>query len=174
MFPVLTEAGRQEGADVADLYYKVRKRLDVLSMGATGLLAGLGGWFVHLLWDWRYAEAAWMLQIVFVRVGVAALVSAGENCLFAFGHSHFVFRRSIARLLGIVICLPAGWLLGGVKGLIWGSVVAECAALAVVWAGARSLGILRVSRELRAVAIFAACFAVGRLLLPWLPNLHLR
>jgi O-antigen/teichoic acid export membrane protein len=174
MFPALTEAGRQAHGNVADLYYRLRARLDLLSMGATGLLAGMGGWFVHLLWDARYADAAWMLPIVFVRVGVAALVSSGESCLFALGHPRFVFQRSVARLLATCALVPAGWALGGVKGLIWGSVAAEAAALLVIWPGARSLGILRIRRELLSVGIFAAAFALGRLILPWLPPLHLR
>jgi O-antigen/teichoic acid export membrane protein len=174
MFPVLTAAGRQTGGNIADLYYRIRRRLDLLSMGATGLLAGAGGWLVRVLWDTRYADAAWMLQIVFVRVGVAALVSSGESCLFSLGHTRFVFQRSMARLLATVAFLPVGWALGGVRGLIWASVAAEGVALLAIWPGAWRLGILRIRRELLAVGIFAASFAVGRLALPWLPKLHLR
>ena len=174
MFPVLTEAGRQTSGNVADLYYRLRRSLDLLSMGATGLLAGAGGWLVHLLWDSRYADAAWMLQIVAVRVGVGALVSAGESCLFSLGHSRFVFQRSVARLGATLVFLPTGWILGGVKGLIWGSVISEGIPLLAIWPGLKGLGILRIRRELLAVGIFGAAFAVGRLALPWLPKFHLR
>ena len=143
-------------------------------MGVTGLMAGGGGWFVHLLWDTRYADASWMLQIVCVRVGVAAIVSSAEICLYALGHTRYVFQRSVARLLGSLVLLPTGWLIGGVKGMLWGAVAGEAVALAAVWPKALSLGILRIRRELFSMAIFAASYGIGRLALPMLPNLHLR
>jgi O-antigen/teichoic acid export membrane protein len=174
MFPVLTEAGRETVSHLADLYYRLRKRLDLLSMGLTGAMAGAGGWLVRLLWDSRYADAAWMLQIICVRVGVSALVSSGEICLFALGHTRYVFQRSVARLVGSLVLLPAGWYLGGVKGLIWGAVGAEAVALVAIWPKSYALGILRVRRELVSIAIFAAGYGLGRLALPLLPVLHLR
>ena len=33
-------------------------------MGVTGLLAGAGGSIIHALWDDRYAEAGWILQVL--------------------------------------------------------------------------------------------------------------
>jgi O-antigen/teichoic acid export membrane protein len=174
LFPVLTEAGRQTTAHLADLYYRLRTRLDLLSMGVTGLMAGAGGWFVRLLWDARYADAAWMLQIVCVRVGVAALVSSGEICLFALGHTRYVFQRSVARFLATLFLLPAGWFLGGVRGLIWGAVAAEAVALGAIWPKAYSLGILRIRREMLSIAMFLVSYGIGRLVLPWLPNFRFR
>ena len=174
MFPVLTEAGRETGSNLSELYYRLRTRLDLLSMGVTGVMAGAGGWFVRLLWDARYADAAWMLQIVCVRMGVSALVSSGEICLFALGHTRYVFQRSVSRLLATLVLVPGGWYLGGVKGLIWGAVASEAVALAAIWPQSYRLGILRIHRELFSIAILATGYGLGRAVLPLLPNLHLR
>ncbi|HVX93421.1 MAG TPA: oligosaccharide flippase family protein [Polyangia bacterium] len=173
MFPVLSEAARGETADghIGGLYDGVRRRLDVMSMGMTGFLTGFGAWIVHLLWDERYADAGWILQVLAVRVAITALISPGETCLFALGHTRYGFQRSVVRLCAAAILVPAGWYLGGVPGVIWGAVATEAATVFAVWPAAHRHGILRLRRELTAVAIFLAAFALGRLLRGALPAL---
>ena len=177
MYPALAEARRHANDDVtvvANLFYRLRARLDLFTMGATGFLAGVGPWLVHLLWDARYADAAWVLRIVCVRVAIISLVSASETCLFALGQTRYVFGRSLARLLAAVALIPIGWRLGGVQGLIWATVVTEAFTALAVWPRCIVLRVFRIQRELYAVGIFAAAFAVGRLVLGLLPELHLR
>jgi len=118
MYPVLSEAGRKDAGNISDFYYRLRRRLDLLSMGAAGFLAGVGGWIVHLLWDQRYADAAWILQILCARTAISLIVSPSETCLFSLGHTRYGFQRSVARLVASVVCVPAGWYLGGVKGVV--------------------------------------------------------
>ena len=95
--------------------------------------------------------------------------------LFALGQTRNLFLRSVTRLVGSVIgSIPAGWYFAGVKGVIWGTVIAEVPTVFTIWPRSRSLGILRVRRELLAIGIFAGSYLVGRLVMPWLPVLHLR
>ena len=173
MYPALSEAGRSKDLDASDFYYRVRARLDLLSMVGSGLLAGAGGWIVHLLWDRRYAEAAWMLQILCVRAAIVLLVSPTETCLFSLGLTRYGFLRSMTRLCASLICLPVGWYFGGIKGVIWGTVASEFTTFFAVWPKFRSLGLLRVRKELRSMALFGASFAVGVALRHCLPDVHL-
>jgi O-antigen/teichoic acid export membrane protein len=174
MYPVLSEAARQNDGNISELYYRMRARFDLLSMGATGLLAGAGGWFVHVLWDPRYADAAWILNIACVKVAVTSLVSPSETCLFSLGHTRYGFQRSVVRLLAALAFIPAGWAMGGVRGLIWGTVAAEAFTALAIWPKCWSLGLLRIRREALSAAIFGAALGIGRLILPWLPQVHLR
>jgi O-antigen/teichoic acid export membrane protein len=174
MYPVLSEAARRDGGNIGALYYRLRRRFDLLSMVGTGLLGGLGTWIVLALWDKRYAAAAWILQILSVRVAISSLVSPSETCLFSLGHTRQGFQRSVARLLTALIAIPAGWHFWGVKGLVWGTVAAEGATLFAIWPKTRQLGILRIGRELASVGIFLCAFALGRIVSPWLPILHAR
>jgi O-antigen/teichoic acid export membrane protein len=173
MYPALSEAGRSKDIDPSDFYYRVRARLDLLSMIGSGLLAGAGGWIVHLLWDRRYAEAAWMLQILCIRAAIVLLVSPSETCLFSLGLTRYGFLRSVTRLCASVICLPVGWYLGGIKGVIWGTVASEFATFFAIWPKFRSLGLLRIRKEVRSMALFGASFAVGVALRHCLPDVHL-
>ena len=151
----------------------MRLRLDALSMTSTGLAAGMGGWIVHTLWDQRYADAAWILQILCIRLAVSLLVAPNETCLFALGHTRYGFFRSLTRLLATLIFLPIGWHLAGVKGVIWGTVAAETLTVFAVWPQSRRLGILKIRRELLSVGIFLLAFACGHFVTPMLPVIHL-
>jgi O-antigen/teichoic acid export membrane protein len=174
MYPALSRAAKEPGRDLSAFFYRFRLRLDLLSMSSMGLLAGAGGWLVRLLWDTRYANAAWIVQILSIRVAITLIVTPTETCLLALGQTRNLFLRSSIRLLGTLTCIPIGWYLGGVKGVIWGAVVSEIPTIFAVWPRSRHLGILRIRRELLAIGIFCAAYLVGRVLLPWLPNLHLK
>ncbi len=174
MYPVLSEAGRKNPESISTFYYRLRKRLDLVSMGSTGFLAGVGGWVVHLLWDSRYANAAWILQILCIRSAISLIVSPSETCLFSLGHTRYGFLRSVTRLVASLICMPLGWYLAGVKGVIWGTVLVELSTFFAVWPKCWSLGILRLRDEFRAFAIFGAAMVAGILVKRVLPNIHLR
>ncbi|HEX3698276.1 MAG TPA: oligosaccharide flippase family protein [Polyangia bacterium] len=174
LYPVLSDVGRKPDQDLSHFFYRLRLRLDALSMTATGLLAGTGGWLVHALWDERYANAAWIVQVLCIRVAIGLIVAPTETCLFALGQTRTLFARSFTRLVGTLIAIPAGWYLGGVKGVIWATVVAELPTILAVWPKSHALGILRIRRELLAVAIFICATALGHVVAAWLPQVHLR
>ncbi len=174
MYPALSEAARSNRDNLSDFFYRLRTRLDLLSMSGTGLLAGAGGWIVEVLWDRRYTDAAWILQVLCVRVAVSLIVSPTETCLFALGLTRYTFQRSGTHLVASLVFLPAGWYLAGIRGVIWATVATELATILAVWPKSRSLGILRIGKELRSVAIFAASLAVGMTVRRWLPHIHLR
>lgn len=129
---------------------------------------------VSTLWDSRYANASWMVQILAVRVAVMLLVNPSETLLLALGQTRNLFLRSTVRLVSALICMPLGWYLKGVEGLVWGAAASEVPSLLAVWPRAKELGVLRLGRELVAVAFFCCSFALGRLVLPWLPRFHFR
>jgi O-antigen/teichoic acid export membrane protein len=174
MYPVLSQAGREADGKIADLYYRLRLRLDAFSMTATGFLAGLGTWIIAALWDSRYVDAGWILRILCVRVAVQLIVGPGETCLFSLGHTRFGFKRSVVRLVGATVCIPLGWWLGGIKGLVWGAVITEMLTVFAVWPKLIELKILRIQRELLAILLFVAALGLGAALALVLPELHLR
>jgi O-antigen/teichoic acid export membrane protein len=174
MYPVLSEAGREPEADVAHIYDRLRRKLDVLSMCATGFLAGVGSWIVHALWDRRYDNAGWILQILCIRVALMALVTPAESCLFALGQTQYVFRRSLFRLIGAVSFVSAGWYVAGVKGVIWGVTATELFTGLAVWPRMRDLRVFRFRRELTAIAIFLAALGLGTGVSHLLPEIHRR
>jgi len=174
LYPVLSEATRAERPDFADFYYRLRLRLDIVSMSITGFLSGVGGWIILACWDERYAEAAWIFQLLCVRAAFWLWVSPGEALLLSAGRTRYGFYRSGTRLAAAVVLMPLGYHFGGVHGLMAGIVATEATTLIAIWPKLRAMKVLRIRRELIAVGIFAVACLAGLAVRRVLPAVNLR
>jgi O-antigen/teichoic acid export membrane protein len=172
VYPALSHHSR-EGKEIGGLYYRLRLRLDAAAMPALGTLAGLAPWIVSFIYDERYQSAGWILRILCVRVALTFIIAPNEAMLFTLGHTRYGFMRSVTRLVATLVFIPVGWYLAGVQGVIWATVAAEGATLFAVWPKSRSLGVLRVRRELLSLFFFGAAFLLAAALCGVLPRVHL-
>lgn len=174
LYPALSTKGRQDDkVELRRLYYKSRLGLDLIAQGGLGLLCGLGGWLVRLVWDPRYWDAAWMLPLLCIRGATSCLVQPTETCMVAMGLSRYGFMRSVARGVTVWVAIPVGYWLGGVPGLLWGVALTELPALFLLWIPFWRLRMLRPERELLAVLFFVAALTVGTAANRWLPAWHI-
>jgi len=163
LFPAYGRIFRESPARLADIYYTTRLRLDPgLVLPGIALMAA-APWVVQLLYDPRYYGAGWMLQILCVRLALSAIIVNGEVCLVAMGFPRYAMQTHLGRFAWIVVALPAGWQLAGMRGLVWATVLSELPALVIIGAALRRHGVLRIRRELPALALIAvAAIALAR------------
>lgn len=161
LYPLFSETGRAGGDALKRLYYRARLRLDLLAMPALGLLTANGDLLVRWLWDPRYHEAGWMLQILTARVALMCMFATCENCLSAMGRPRYGFFRTVVRTTVVLVGMPIGYRLNGVAGLIWATVIAEACSVFVLWPGFRAAGMLRIGRELLSLVIYGAAVGLG-------------
>jgi O-antigen/teichoic acid export membrane protein len=160
-FPILSRV-RAEGTEkLRATYYAYRLRLDAISLPALGLMTSVGGFVILVFWDSRYADAAWMLQILCVRVAISCFLGPVENCLSSMGQTKFGMMRSAIKSVWVVTMVPLGYVLGDVRGFLWASAFAELPAIFVLWPALRRAGVLRVRRELLAVAFYLSGVSLG-------------
>ncbi len=174
VYPLLSHANRDPERDISTVYYRVRLRIDVLAMGGTGFLAGVGGWIITSLWDDRYADASWILGILCLKVALSSFLMLGETCLTSQGHSRFGFFSSLCRFIFTIAGMPIGWFLGGVVGTLWAIAFAEVPAIFIIWPQLHKMKILRIKRELLSIVLFLTAYAAGSFILRWLPEIHVR
>lgn len=174
VFPLLSQAKRDDESTIATVYYRVRLKLDALAMTGTGFLAGAGGWLIKNLWDERYWDAAWILRVLCIKVALLIMTGFGETFLTSLGHTRYGFWNSTWRVVATIGTMPIGWALGGIPGVIWASAIAELPAFFVTWPGLRRHGMLLIRRELLSVVFFGIAFTIGAALLPLLPIIHVR
>jgi O-antigen/teichoic acid export membrane protein len=115
----------------------------------------LGSRIVGLLYDPRYHDAGWMLQILSARILLVATLSNSESCLIALGHPKYSFLQNLLRTIAMFIAIPLGWSLGGVKGVIWGVALSEIPPLIVMWSGLIRHRMFSIMAETRSL-LFAA------------------
>ena len=132
LFPAFSRAYGEGLERLRQVYQKARFTLDVLVMPGLGALSILGTTLVSLLYDARYLQAGWMLQVLSVRVALRAIVAPCQYVLLAVGKPSYGFHLNLARTLWLVVCVPLAFQLWSVTGLVWAVALSELAALCVV------------------------------------------
>ena len=119
VMPVLSETVRGDRDRLKEVFYRVRIPTDLTLLFCAGFLAATGQLVVDVLYDRRYAEAGWMLQILAVSL-VWARQDATRQLYLALGQPKYVAFLNFARFVSVFAALFVGFHLGGIRGAIWG------------------------------------------------------
>jgi O-antigen/teichoic acid export membrane protein len=167
VFPSLSEALRSGDAAAHKVYTRVQQIADAILGGIAGLTLVLGGWVVRILYDARYAEAGWMLQLLALGL-VAMRYQVLEQMMFARNRPGWVSLSNSLRALSLVLCVPLGYGLAGVQGAVLAVVASQFAGWPVALVFKWRHGLMSWRSEAvwpLALALGAALGALGNLLL---------
>lgn len=145
-----------ERQDFAGVFQRVRAPL-LLGGGAivSALLAG-GPFVVGVLYDHRYADAGWILRFLTAAAWFRILEVTNSAALLATGRVRWVAAGNGAKVAGMVILIPLGFILGGFVGALAGVVGSELIKyLTAAWGAARG-GLRGMGRDLLMTAAVAA------------------
>ncbi len=163
VFPGLSEALRSGPQAAREVYVRVQRLAD----GMLGLLAGgtfmAGAWVVHILFDARYAEAAWMLQLLSLSL-LAMRYQVLEQMMFAHGQPAWVTVSNALRAAALALLIPLGYAWGAERGAVLAVVVSQFAGWPLALWFKRREGLLSWRSEaVWPLALGAGC-ALGWLL----------
>jgi len=130
MFPVFSRV-RNSGQELASVFPRVRRPLLVV---AAWMIAGLGGGgtaAVRLLYDQRWAEAGWIVQLLALGSWFGVLEATNGAALLAGGRPKWIAASGAGKLLGMVLLIPLGFRLGGFPGAVLGLASSEMVRYAV-------------------------------------------
>ena len=126
VFPSLSEAQRSGDAAAHQVYTRVQQIADAILGGIAGLSLVLGAWVVRILYDPRYEQAGWMLQLLALGL-VAMRYQVLEQMMFALSQPGWVSLSNSLRALSLVLLVPLGYALGGVQGAVLAVVASQFA-----------------------------------------------
>lgn len=121
LFPSYSEVIRN--GDDKKLYKVLQKTRLIMISGTWALsiiLITLGPLVITLLYDERYKDAVWMIQILPLGALVGVLSLTYQNVMLAKGHSLYVTISSFIQLIIQIIAITVGYQLNGVAGIIIG------------------------------------------------------
>lgn len=128
VFPIFSEALRSSDAAAQRVYTRMQQVADALLGVIAGSTFVAGGWVVHLLYDSRYAGAAWMLQWLGLGL-LATRYQVLEQMMFARGNPAWVTLSNALRATSLIISVPLGYAWAGERG----AVIAVVASQFVGW-----------------------------------------
>jgi O-antigen/teichoic acid export membrane protein len=162
LFPAYGRIVQHEAQRLGPASHRARLGIDVFMVLPIATLMVIGGWLVDFLYDSRYHEAGWMLQVLCLRPLMAATLSSSEVCLVAMGQPKYAFLQNACRAVWILVSIPAGWHLLGLQGVVWAVALSEVPVLVVMWIGLARCRMFSLRSEFRTLA-FAALGGIAGL-----------
>tara|TARA_R110001606_G_scaffold395664_2_gene568564 strand:- start:197164 stop:198507 length:1344 start_codon:yes stop_codon:yes gene_type:complete len=116
-FPVLSDIVRNNPHQVEDAYYKIRLKIDLVTMSSAGFLFSFGSVIVDFLYDSRYEEAGWMLQVLSL-----SLISIGfmlaDQLFMSYGKPKYSSISIAIMVITMYIFVPVSYIYYGLHGAI--------------------------------------------------------
>ena len=159
-FPALSEVARERRHDLGKTLYKFHLPLAAFTYGVAGLLSYLAPMIVGFLYDPRFSDAGWMLQILALAL-FAVPCRLHASCLLALGKPRQHAYLVAVRLLAILVAVPSGFYLGGIQGVVWGIVASYFISIPTTLFLTSQHGILHINRELLPLPFFAVGWFVA-------------
>jgi O-antigen/teichoic acid export membrane protein len=163
LFPAYSRVVQEGTGRLRQVVLRTRLVVDAGMILPIAILMMIGSRVVSLLYDQRYHDAGWMLQILCIRLLLVATLSNSESCLIALGYPKYSFIQNSCRTVAMFIAIPIGWSLAGIEGVIWAIALSEVPPLIVIWVGLMKHRMFSVVVEGRSLlfAAFGALLGLG-------------
>ncbi|MFT3731274.1 MAG: oligosaccharide flippase family protein [Hyphomicrobium sp.] len=147
--PALSEIARG-GGDLRAAYYRFHAVVSAASYFSAGALLTSGSTLVGLLYDHRYADAGWMLQILSLTLLTTPFGIASQSYL-AIGKPKLLFRILVVRFLVMVPSIYLGFHFWALPGALCGVVISQISVLPLILFLNAKFKLLDLRKELLAL-----------------------
>jgi O-antigen/teichoic acid export membrane protein len=162
-YPALSEVARERPAALRSAYYRFHLAVGLPACFAAGLLVAAAEPLVAVLYDPRYAEAGWMLQILAVAL-VTLPFRVATQCFVVLGEPAQMSAICAIRLVALCAAVPLGWHFFGLPGALWAIVLSYFSTLPTTLAFVVRHGLFDLRQELALLAAFLAGLGAGQAL----------
>jgi len=146
-YPALSEVARARPAELRSTYYQFHLAVGLPACLAAGVLMVSGEPLIAALYDARYAQAGWMLEVLALAL-VAIPFRVATQCFLVLGEPRLMSRICVIRLAALGLLTPAGFHFFGLEGALWAIVLSYFSTLPTTIAFVVRHGLFDVRREL--------------------------
>jgi O-antigen/teichoic acid export membrane protein len=137
-FPIYSRV-HNAGERLGGVFARARRPLLLVAGWMISGLIGGGQAAVNLLYDRRYADAGWIVQLLALGSWFAVLESTNGAALLARGEANWTAASNGGKFVGMLLLIPLGYSIAGFQGAVVGLVASEVLKYAVsAWAAVRA------------------------------------
>jgi len=162
-YPVLSEIARGNPDELRGVYYKIRAKVDFISMISAGLMASMGHVIIDILYDDRYVEAGWMIEVLSLSLVFIGYSMAGI-CLMAKGHVKSNTWLILIATLFLYISVPIAYNYFGLYGAIVMISVNYIIDIPSTFYMLKKHDLLLLPKEFRMLPVLVVSYGIGRYL----------
>lgn len=146
LFPGISQTLRENEARAASQYRRVRTIVNYLSIAFVMFMVPAGPGMVRMLYDSRYWEAGWILQILAVQSAFDIMRGPSSWLLLAAGWPRYSVWAGMGRIVVLGVGLPAAFWLADLRAAVWVVALSSAPSLfAYSWGIGRTFPSLRKS-----------------------------
>jgi len=160
LFPALSRRSHEPDG-FKHVYLRSLRPLLVLGALPVAWLGAGGPELVEVLYDARYVEAGWMLQILAAGAWVQIPQASSGSAVLALGQPRALAFSNGAKFFGLLVFLPLGYWQLGVAGAIVGVAAAELIRYASLATAVRQAGLPGLGTDLGMTAVVAGLVGAG-------------
>lgn len=161
-FPVFSRAARENRSNLQSQYYRVRQIQDLMMLPLAGILITAGDRLIDLLYDSRYAEAGWMLQILAIRLAITSGLTSGSATMMAIGLPKVNTLALFLQGLSLWVSLPLLYNIYGISGGVWAIGLSSLVPAIVTLIALRQQEVLIWTKEFQNSLLLLGGIIVGR------------
>lgn len=162
-YPVLSETVRYSPEKLENIYYKIRYKIDAVTFFVAGFIYSSGEMIVNILYDFRYQDAGWMLEVLGLSVISTGFLLSGQ-CFLAHGLSKVVTSMIFVQVLSFYLMLPFLFMEYGMPGAVWSVVAASYVRVIVSSIYMKKYFFYNIKKEFLMIPVAFIGFVVGNLL----------
>jgi O-antigen/teichoic acid export membrane protein len=160
-FPALSEVARERSLELKRSLYRFHVVTASFAYLSSGLLFVSGNSLISLLYDRRYGQAGWMLEVLAVAL-MGVPFNLSHNGLLARGLPR-IFTNIIAIRVAVTFALiPLGFHFFGLPGALWAIVVSQLSSAPATIYYQIKYDLFDAAKELLLLPIFFAGMMLGK------------
>ena len=152
---------KREGGDLAAEVRRIRWPILLLSAWICSGFIGGGQAAIDLLYEDRYREAGWMLQVLSVGAWFMVLEATVGPVLLSLGESKWMAAANASKLVGMAILIPLGFWWKEFPGAVLGYAASEMLRYAMTMIPARLYGYKFFDHDVALCGLVAIASGLG-------------
>lgn len=161
LYPQYAEVYRETPDLLQGKFYGLRMNLSLMYAFAVGGFIGCGPLVIEILYDPRYENSGYYLQVLLISTFFVAGNSAANDIMITIGKTSYTLYSNIVRIVYLSISAWLGWKYYGAVGVIWAVGTVEVAGQLYAWMQLYKYKFLRVSQEFYILITGLAGLLVG-------------
>jgi len=159
-FAAFSEVARERSLELKRSLYRFHMLTASFTYFCSGLLIVSGNSLIRLLYDRRYAQAGWMLEVLAVGL-LAVPFNLAIYCLLARGLPKIFTNLIAIRVVVTFVLIPLGFYFFGLPGALWAIVVSQLSSLPATIYYQLKYDLFDLSKELLLLPILFAGIILG-------------
>ena len=159
-YPALSETSRNNPSDLKRVYYRFRLPFDAGLLFLAGFFLLTGHTIIDILYDHRYQNAGWMLNILALSL-ISIRYNLTDQCYMALGKPRVMTALIVIRTVTLFVLLPIAFKQFGMQGAVWAIVISGFSSFPAAIYYKKITNLLDIKKELITLPMFLIGLGFG-------------